>query len=198
MALLLVIPIAMRSSAAPYMFSSVYAVPPTEVAVILGASVANGLPSPVLAARSDVAIALYREGKVKKILVTGDNGALSHDEVTPVRKYLTDHGIPAPDIFLDHAGFDTYSSMYRARDIFAVRSMTIATQDFHLPRALWIARHLGIVAYGVIAPGSGDLDDSIREVPAAIKALWNVGVGRVPKYLGAPIPISGDGRETWY
>jgi len=167
--------------------------------MVLGASVVRGAPSPILRARADAAIALYKAEKVQKILVTGDNGALSHDEVTPVRKYLLDAGIPAGDIFLDHAGFDTYSSMYRARDVFAVDSMIIVTQDFHLPRAVFLARHLGLTAYGFVADGGeGKVYSYLREVPASVKALGNLLVGRVPKYLGDTIPITGDGSTTWY
>jgi SanA protein len=198
-ALALVIPIWMRTSVAPYTYASLYTIPRADVAVVLGASVAHGAPLPLLASRADAAIALYREGKVGKILVTGDNGALSHDEVTPVRKYLLAAGIPARDIFLDHAGFDTYSSMYRARDIFGARSVIIATQDFHLPRALWLARALGLTVYGVVAPGAeGSPLEYLREIPASLKALWDVTVHRTPKYLGPAIPLSGDGQATWY
>lgn len=193
------IPTAMRMSVAPFIYDSVAVAPQTDVAVVLGASVARGVPSALLAKRADAAIALYRKGKVRKILVTGDNGALSHDEVTPVRKYLQDAGIPPRDIFLDHAGFDTYSSMYRARDIFEARSLTIATQDFHVPRALWIARSLGLDAHGYIAEGgAGSLFDYLREIPASWKAVLNVLTRREPKYLGPAIPLSGDGQATWY
>lgn len=122
-----------------------------------------------------------------------------HDEVTPVRKYLIDAGIPASDIFLDHAGFDTYSSMYRARDVFEAHSMTIVTQDFHMPRALFIARHLGITAYGVISMGATrSWYDYLREVPASDKALLDLLTHRQPKYLGELIPLTGDGSATWY
>src|SRR6185295_18531017 len=96
-------------------------------------------------------IELYKAGTVSKILVSGDNSTVSHNEVNPVRDYLLASGIPDRDIFLDHAGFDTYSTMYRARDIFGVASILIATQSFHLPRAVFIARALGVDAYGVDA-----------------------------------------------
>lgn len=197
--LALCIPIAMRMSIARFIHESVDEVPPTEVALILGASVVRGEPSPVLAKRADAAILLYKAGKVKKILMTGDNGALSHDEVTPVRKYLLDAGVLPQDIFLDHAGFDTYSSMYRARDVFEAHSMTIVTQDFHLPRALWIARKLGLEAEGLIAGGGESVPAwYLREIPASLKALLNIAVGREPKYLGTPYPLSGSGEATWY
>jgi len=198
-ALAMMVPIVMRTLVDRYITTTVDSVPRTEVALVLGASVYRGKPSPVLAERADVAVALYRANKVSKILVTGDNGTLSYDEVTPVRKYLLGAGIPSQDIFLDHAGFDTYSSMYRAREVFLARSLTIVTQDFHLPRALWIARRLGLDAYGIVAAGGENSpSDYIREIPAAIKALLNVFTDRQPKYLGPTIPLSGNGEETWY
>jgi SanA protein len=187
-----------RESMLPYQYVLLDNMPHTDVALVLGASVAAGKPSPILAARADTAIELYQKGKVSKILVTGDNSALSHDEVTPVRKYLVKAGIPAEDIFLDHAGFDTYSSMYRARDIFGATSATIITQDFHLSRSLFIARRLGIDAYGAIAMNYGASSyDYLREIPASVKAIWDLIISRTPKYLGTIIPLSGDGRETW-
>lgn len=198
-ATLMMVPIVIRVLVEPYMATSVLNVPRTEVALVLGASVFRGSPSPILAERADTAIALYKAGKVSKILVTGDNGALTHDEVTPVRKYLLDAGVGEQDIFLDHAGFDTYSSMYRARDVFLAHSLTIVTQDFHLPRALWIARQLGLEAYGVVAEGGEHSPyDYVREIPASIKAFLDVLVAREPKYLGPELPLSGNGEETWY
>ncbi len=199
LAVVMMVPIVMRFSVQQFILEPSGNIPQTEIAIVLGASVFRGAPSPVLADRADAAIALYRAGKVSKILVTGDNGALSHDEVTPVRKYLLAAGVRPEDIFLDHAGFDTYSSMYRARDVFGARSVTITTQDFHLPRALWIARKLGLTAYGVVAEGDeSSTYDYVREIPAAIKALWDVFTHRAPKYLGPAIPLSGDGQSTWY
>lgn len=198
-AVFLIVPIGMRLAVGPHIYLSVDDVPKAQIAIVLGASVVGGEPSPILAARADGAIALYNAGKVSKILVTGDNGALTHDEVTPVRKYLLAADIPAEDIFLDHAGFDTYSSMYRANYIFGATSAVIATQDFHLPRALWIARALGIDASGLeVQGGENSPYDYLREIPASFKALWDVATHRTPKYLGAPIPLSGNGESTWY
>ncbi len=198
LAVIIMIPVCMRLAMQGYMYTNVDDVPVAQVALVLGASVVHGQPSPILEYRAAAAVELYRRGKVSKILVTGDNGALSHDEVTPVRKYLIDAGIPAGDIFLDHAGFDTYSSMYRARDVFQAQSLTIVTQDFHLPRALFIARHLGITAYGYTAKGGDEEHDYVREIPASNKALLDLFIRRVPKYLGDVIPLSGDGSTTWY
>jgi len=197
--LLLIVPLLMQVSVSDRMYASAESVPETDVAVVLGASVARGMPSPVLAARADEAVELYIKGKVKKILVTGDNGALTHDEVTPVRKYLLAAGIPAEDIFLDHAGFDTYSSVYRAQAVFGAQTATVVTQNFHLPRALFLARAVGMNAVGVTARGGEySWQAYMREIPASWKALFDLAFNRQPKYLGEPIPLSGDGQVTWY
>jgi len=189
----------MRTAMSPFVYASVDEVPQAQVAIVLGASVVGGKPSPILAARADMAIALYQKRKVSKILVTGDNAAVDYNEVNTVQKYLLAAGIPGKDIFLDHAGFDTYSSMYRAIEVFQAQSAIIVTQDFHLPRSLWIARHLGLTAYGVSAQGgTGESWDYIREIPASVKALFDVLTRREPKYLGEPYPLSGAGEATWY
>ncbi len=187
------------SQSRKYIYESTETVPVTDVAMVLGASVtSSGDLSGILKERADEAVALYRAGKVKKILVTGDNGTVSHNEVDPTARYLASIGIRADDIFLDHAGFDTYSSMYRARDVFAVHSVTVVSQDFHLPRAVYLARTLGLDAYGVDATGGGlRIFNYLREIPATFKALWDVALNRQPKYLGPQYPITGDGRATW-
>ncbi|MDE1924743.1 MAG: YdcF family protein [Patescibacteria group bacterium] len=183
----------------PYIFNSITDVPTTQTALVLGASVTStGALSPVLKERADEAVALYRAQKVSKILVTGDDAAVSYNEVDPVGRYLNAQGIPERDIFLDHAGFDTYSSMYRARDVFGVSSVIIVSQPFHLPRAVFIARELGLNAYGAAA-GQGELFlfNDVREIPASIKAVYDLAALRVPKYLGEKYPIGGDGSATW-
>ncbi len=189
----------MRLAMSPYMYTSLDSVPHAKAALILGASVQRGLPSPILANRANAAIVLYKAGKVEKILVTGDDGQYDYDEVTPVRKYLVDAGIAEEDIFLDHAGFDTYSSMYRARDIFGVESMIVVTQDFHMPRSLFLARRLGITAYGYLAPHEGGYARTyLREIPASLKAYLDLFTHRLPRFLGDQIPLSGSGTTTWY
>lgn len=171
--------------------------PSAGVVLIPGAAIlADGTPTPIFLDRVNTAIALYREGKVAKILVSGDNSTVSHNEVNPVRLFLLDNGIPDQDIFLDHAGFDTYSSLYRARDIFGVTSVLIATQSFHLPRAIFIARRLGMEAYGVNADTEGVLlRNYIREVFSNEKAVLDLLFHTKPKYLGDTIPITGDGTN---
>jgi len=182
----------------PYIYQSVSEAPDTEAAVIPGAAIfSNGALSSAFKDRVDTAIELYKMNKVSKILVSGDNSTVSHNEVNPVRNYLLENGILDQDIFLDHAGFDTYSTMYRARDIFRVRSILITTQSFHLPRAIFLARKLGITAYGVNADvGHFLLKNYIREVLANEKAVLNLMFHRKPKYLGDEILITGDGRNS--
>ena len=196
--IMLAVPLYVDRSTDPYLFETVAAAPTSTVAIVLGASVVRGEPSPVLQERADVALELYKAGKVKKILVSGDDSVEGFDEVSPVRHYFEGEGVSAEDIFLDHAGFDTYSSMYRARDIFSVRDVVIVTQAFHLPRAVFLARNLGLQAYGVEASQRGRaIYNYMREVPASFKAAFDLMFKRVPKYLGEQFPITGDGTETW-
>ncbi|OGC88362.1 hypothetical protein A2419_00715 [Candidatus Adlerbacteria bacterium RIFOXYC1_FULL_48_26] len=174
--------------------------PKAPVALVLGASVmSNGTLSAVMKERADRAATLYQSGVVSKILVTGDNSTLQYDEVYPVGKYLLALGVPQADIFLDYAGFDTYSSMYRARDVFGVSHMLIVTQQYHLPRAIFIARTLGVDAYGVDASQEGEryFYNSLREIPASLKAAFDIASGRKPKYLGEQFPVSGSSTTTW-
>ena len=180
-----------------YIYNDTTEAPNAEVALIPGAAVLeDGALSPIFIDRVDMAIKLYEAKKVSKILVSGDNSTVIYNEVNPVRLYLISKGIPDQDIFLDHAGFDTYSTMYRARDIFGVSSALITTQSFHLPRAVFIARRLGIKAYGVNADvGHILFSNNIREVFADEKAVLDLIFSRKPKYLGDKIPITGDGRN---
>lgn len=183
--------------AKPYMYDDIQEAPKVQTAIILGASV---LPSSslsgILKDRVNTAIKLYESKKVSKILVSGDNGTLDYNEVDPVRVYLLKKGVLDEDIFLDHAGFDTHSTMYRARDIFKVGSVLIVSQSFHLPRAVFIARWLGIDAYGASADGGRILlSNYIREVFANEKAILYLMLDIKPKYLGTQIPIMGDNGQ---
>jgi SanA protein len=180
-----------------YIYKNMENVPEAEVALIPGAAIlANGQISSIFKDRVNTAIELYKTKKVSKILVSGDNSTVLHNEVNPVRVYLLEKGIPDEDIFLDHAGFNTYSSMYRARDIFQVSSIIIVTQSFHLPRAVFIARMLNIKAYGISADvGHILFKNYFREVFADEKAVFDLIFHTKPKYLGDVIPITGDGRN---
>src|SRR3989338_6760278 len=180
-----------------YIYNEVENTPEASAVLIPGAAIfSDGSLSSIFLYRVDMAIKLYEAKKVSKILVSGDNSTDSHNEVNPVRLYLIDKGIPDQDIFLDHAGLDTYSSMYRARDIFGVTSILISTQSFHLPRAVFTARQLKIEAYGVNADvGHIFFRNYLREVLANEKAVSNLILDRKPKFLGEMIPITGDGRN---
>ena len=174
--------------------------PKEQVALVLGASIhSNGTLSRVLQERADGALMLYKKGKVSKILVTGDNSTIEHNEVYPVGKYLVGKGVPPEDIFLDYAGFDTYSSVYRAKHIFGVTSMIVVSQNFHLPRAIFIARALGVSVVGFDAALLGDTytNNALREVFATTKAAYDLLIKRTPRYMGATFSVGGDGSETW-
>lgn len=177
----------------PYLYNSIEDVPQAQAALVLGAAVfTNGALTPVLQDRAITAIELYKAGKVSKILVSGDNSRFSHNEVVPVGKFMIKEGVREEDIFLDYAGFDTYDSMYRARDIFKVDSVVVITQNFHLPRSIYLARSMGMTAYGLSADRREYLlKNNIREYFATVKAFGNVFLGSKPKFLGESVPISG-------
>jgi SanA protein len=181
-----------------YILSSIDEAPSSTVAVVLGASVIKGEPSPILQERAEAALDLYVTGKVQKVLVSGDDSVPGFDEVTPVRKYLVEAGVAPEDIFLDHAGFDTYSSMYRAKTVFGVTDAIIVTQSFHMPRSVFIARTLGIQAYGIVAEERGDpIYNYSREWLASVKAAGDLLFKRVPKEMGESHPLTGNGQDTW-
>jgi vancomycin permeability regulator SanA len=173
---------------------------PSDCALVLGAGVhADGSVSAVLEDRLETGLALYRDRRVARILVSGDHGTDGYDEVNAMRRWLEARGVPPGDVFLDHAGFDTYSSMWRARDVFRVRRMIVVTQRFHLPRALFIARSLGLEASGAPAdrrPYRGAVYHELREVLSRTRAVIDVTTRRVPRHAGAEIAIAGDGRAT--
>ena len=181
--LILAVNAAVYGEARPYLYNDAAAAPVLP----------SGAPAPVFIDRVNTAIELYTRGKAPKILVSGDNGTAGHNEVDPVRDYLLQNGIPDKDIFLDHAGFDTYSTMYRAREIFGVSSVLIASQSFHLPRAIFIARRLGMEAYGVNTDvGHILFSNYVREVFANEKAAFDLLTHRRPMYEGEKIPILPD------
>lgn len=175
--------------------------PTAQVAIVLGARVGPGArPSPMLADRLETGLELYRLGKVTKLLLSGDHGTLPYDEVNAMRSYVVERGVPAQDVFMDHAGFSTFDSMYRARDVFLVEDALVVTQDFHLARAVYTARALGLEATGVSADRRAYADSdrlAVREWLARCKAVLQLHVlGSEPRFLGPVIPITGDGRQT--
>jgi vancomycin permeability regulator SanA len=176
-------------------------VPARQTAIVLGALVyGGGRPSDILADRVDTAADLYLDGRVRKILVSGDHGRHDYDEVNAMRRRLQARGVPAEDIFMDHAGFDTCDTMQRARHVFGVRSAVVVTQAFHLPRAVYLARTCGLDAVGVQSDRRRyrkAVRNHARESLARVKSFAEVHLGIGPRHLGPTIPIEGDGRATW-
>ena len=173
----------------------------SDAIIVLGAYVyPNGRLSDMLKDRVDTALELFNDGKGKKLLLSGDHGQTTYDEVNGMKNYVKAKGIKGEDIFMDHAGFSTYETMYRARDVFKAKKVIIITQEYHLKRAVYIARKLGLDAYGVAADKQkyrGMATYKAREVLARCKAFLYVNVTKPkPKFLGEPIPITGDGRVT--
>ncbi len=169
-----------------------------DAILLPGASVrSNGLLSPIYKERADRAAQLYVVGKAGAILVSGDNREVNYNEVTPAMAYLIkEKGIPASDVFSDYAGFDTYNSVYRAKEIFGVKSVIIVSQAEYLPRALYLAREVGVEAQGVTAGDELSLFGWLRERFASIKAFFDAVTHYESEFLGKKIPISGDGRES--
>lgn len=197
-ALVTVIFLIIKIGSYQYIETTVESLPKTQTALVLGAGLlTNGKLSPIFKDRIDTAVLLYKAKKVETILVSGDDGTTDYNEVNPAREYLLTQGVSARDIFLDHAGFDTYSSMYRASIVFQVKSVIIVTQSFHLPRSVFIARKLGITAYGTPADQHPyRFKNNVREVLANVKAFLDILRNRTPKYLGEEIPITGTGYES--
>ncbi|MDF2655782.1 MAG: SanA protein [Bacillota bacterium] len=165
--------------------------------LVLGAGLRpDGSPNLMLRDRLDKGLALYFAGAAPKLLLSGDNGQEQYDEVNAMKQYVLDVGVPAEDIFLDHAGFSTYESMYRARDIFKAEQVIVITQKYHQYRAIYAARKLGVEAYGVSAVQkayAGQSYREIREILARTKDFLKLVVQPEPTYLGEAIPISGSG-----
>jgi SanA protein len=180
---------------------SVADVPRAEVAIVPGALVRpNGKMSAMLADRVRQAAALWHAGKVEKVLVSGDHHTWAYDEPDTMRKALVLAGVPPRDVFEDHAGFDTWATMVRARSIFGVHDAVVVTQGFHMPRALFLAHSAGIDATGLTADlhhwGAQGRKSEVREVLSRVKAIADVTLD-TPAMAGPRISISGDGRVSW-
>jgi SanA protein len=175
-------------------YARVADVPPRAVAIVLGARVfADGTPSLVLEDRLATALDLYRRGKVRRILVTGDNGSNQYDEVTVMQRWLVARGVVPAHVQRDHAGFRTLDSMARAAQVFRVRHAVVCTQRFHLARSVFLARRYGLDAVGAEADRRVYLDarrDATREVIARAVAFSDVYITRRrPRFLGEQIPL---------
>lgn len=171
----------------------------SDCILILGAGVRGERPSHMLEDRLLKGISLYQEGASDRLLMSGDHGRKDYDEVNVMKQFAIDSGIPSERVFMDHAGFSTYESLYRARDIFQAKKIVIVTQEYHLYRALFIAKQLGIEAVGVasdLRPYVGQESREAREVLARAKDFLYVLVKPEPTYLGDVIPVSGNGDLT--
>lgn len=192
--------VVVNRSASPYLSDDPTTVPERPVAIVFGAGLEpDGSPSMALRDRLDGAVAAFEAGRVPHLLMTGDNSSTQYDEVTAMRDYVVARGVPAEAVTRDYAGFDTYDSCYRARDVFGVRAAVLITQDYHLPRAVYVCRALGIDAVGLQIPDwqhhpermswawPGDMARSytVREWVARLKAVQETAITHPePQFLG--------------
>lgn len=193
-----------RAFSKEFIYTDIDSIPSRYTVLVLGAGVRNDTPSHVFRERLDCGITLAEKGKAQKMLITGDHGRKHYDEVNTALNYIMKKTNFNPDyIFLDHAGFSTYESMYRARDVFQVDNAIIVTQDFHMFRSVYIARQLGIDAIGYCSknpsyrfPMALRLKWYLRESLACLKTFLLIKTNAKPTYLGEPIPITGSGKGT--
>ncbi|MBP5157010.1 MAG: YdcF family protein [Treponema sp.] len=189
----------MVAYARPYVYKDVDSLPYKYTVILPGARVYQSTVSHVVADRIEGTLRCINAGKAEHILVSGDHGRKDYDEVNQILAYMrrvygTDEGI----VFLDHAGFSTYETAYRARDVFCVTDAIIVTQKFHTYRAVYIARKLGLDAVALEAPELFSYADrtraswAVRETLARVKAFFDVARSAKPTYLGEQIPITGD------
>ena len=168
--------------------------------LVLGAKVMpSGAPSHMLEDRCRRGVELYQAKAAPVLVMSGDHGQVEYDEVSVMKRYAVDNGVPSSDVFMDHAGFSTYDSLYRARDVFQAKRVLIVTQRYHLFRALYIARQLGLDAWGVASdyrPYATQAKNSAREAAARVKDFLMCMLQPKPRYLGEPIPLILDGNVT--
>ncbi len=168
--------------------------------LVLGCKVkSDGTPSAMLEDRLIQGVALYEAGASDRLLMSGDHGSEEYNEVGAMKAYATDHGVSSSAVFMDHAGFSTYESVYRAKEIFGADKVIIVSQEYHLYRALYIAEALGVEAYGVSAdlrPYMNQTGREVREILARCKDVATAMFQPEPTRLGEPISLAGDGNVT--
>jgi SanA protein len=175
--------------------------PHAQTAIVLGALVEpDGDMSKMLADRVDQAVQLWKDGKVDRVLVSGDHGQWTYDEPTVMKNAVIRGGVRPRDVFTDHAGFNTWATMERAKKVFQVDDALVVTQGFHMPRALYLADEAGLNATGVTSDlhsyGKEGFKSDIREFVSRPKAVFDV-LRDAPTVGGPPVPITGDGRTSW-
>lgn len=168
--------------------------------IVLGCQVRDdGSLSDMLHDRLARGVELYHLGVAPKLLMSGDHGQTNYNEVGAMKQFAVDNDVPPEDVFMDHAGFSTYETMYRAKEVFQAKKVVIVTQEYHLYRAVYIAQQLGLEAYGVSADlrtYSGQFKRDVREVLARCKDFAMCLLKPEPTYLGDAIPVSGNGNST--
>lgn len=171
-----------------------------DCVLVLGCQVKpDGVPSHMLEDRLRKSVELFHAGVAPKLLMSGDHGEKYYNEVGAMKQYAVNAGIKASDVFMDHAGFSTYESMYRAKEVFGAKKIIIVTQKYHLYRAIYIANSLGLEAYGVACDYrsySGQFYRDVREILARNKDFLTSIFKPMPTYLGETIPVGGDGNIT--
>jgi len=188
-----------KSQTDPVIFSKEKDTPGSKVAIIFGAGINNNKPSKYLKDRLDAGIELYKNNKIDKILLSGDNGSDEHDELTVMKLYCYQHGVDTNKIYLDYAGFDSYSTLYRSKYIFNIDTAILVSQKYHLNRCINIGNKLGIKSYGFAADKGtyqGYKYASFREYFAVVKSTIDLMIGRKPHFLGEKININGPSNYT--
>ncbi|WP_264525371.1 vancomycin high temperature exclusion protein [Flavobacterium sp. N502536] len=183
-----------KSSTSDLIYPTANNLPKNQVGIIFGAGINGDQPSKYLKDRLDAGILLYQTHKIDKILLSGDNGRDEHDELTVMKNYCYQHGVDTTKIYVDYAGFDTYSTMFRAKSIFNVKSATLVSQEYHLNRAVYIGQKLGVQSVGFSANEGEYLGYkyvTFREYGSIFKAFFDVLRNREPRFLGNPIDING-------
>ncbi|MCI8659111.1 MAG: DUF218 domain-containing protein [Lachnospiraceae bacterium] len=174
--------------------------PQMDCILVLGCGLRpDGEPTQMLKDRLDAGIALYQTKTAPKLLMSGDHGRQQYDEVNRMKQYAMEKGVPSQDIFMDHAGFSTYESMYRARDVFQVKQMVIVSQEYHLYRAIYDGEKMGLKVWGYPAKQiryGGQRRRDLREILARNKDILYCLLQPEPTYLGEAIPVSGNGDLT--
>jgi SanA protein len=183
-----------KSSTKKYISHTLKRFPKNDVGIIFGAGINGNQPSKYLKDRLDAGILLYKAKRINKILLSGDNGRQEYDELTVMKNYCFTHGVDTTKIFIDYAGFDTYSTMYRAKHIFKIKKAALISQEYHLNRAIYIGQKLGIKSVGYSANKGEYLGYkyvTFREYLSIFKSFFDVLRNREPRFLGNPINING-------
>ena len=188
-----------KSSTKKNIYYSLKRFPKNDVGIIFGAGINGDQPSKYLKDRLDAGILLWKAKRINKILLSGDNGREEYDELTVMKNYCFNHGVDTTKIFIDYAGFDTYSTMYRAKHIFKIKKATLISQEYHLNRAIYIGNKLGIKSVGYSANKGEYLGYKyvcFREYGSVFKSFFDVLRNRQPRFLGREININGESNYS--